>query len=131
MPSAMSAASGPCRANVVESASNTNAAARNRNDICILITAVAPPALVQREYKQIARVLQVIELRRVQMPSSGLHGDVLLSVDRVSDRRAFQWRADVEAPQLLERLVVVRDDPTVLKRGEHDAAGRVGPAGSD
>src|SRR2546430_15743553 len=110
MPSPTSAAAGPCCAPVGESAPNTNAAARNRNDLCIVITArPSCPALVQREYKQVARVLQVIELRRMQMPSPGLHGDVLLSVDRVRDRRAFQWRADVEAPQFLRRLVVVGD----------------------
>ena len=61
----------------------------------------------------------------------GLHGEILLRSDRVGDRRALERRADVEAPQLLERLVVVGDDPAVLQRREHQAAGRVGRARAD
>ena len=48
---------------------------------------------------------------------------ILLRPDRVGHRRALERRADVEAPQFLQRLVVIGDHPAVLQRGEYDAAG--------
>jgi len=72
------------------------------------------PDLIEREDEQVARVLELVEFHRVQMPPAGLHREVLLRVDRVGDRRAFQRCADVEAPELLERLVVVGDESAIL-----------------
>src|SRR5262245_30862371 len=85
--------------------------------------AVAPRS-VQREDEEIARVLQLVELHRMQVPSAGLHRQILLWPDGVGYRRAFERRADVEAPQLLERLVVVGDHPSVLQRAEEHATRR-------
>src|SRR5262245_38862538 len=61
---------------------------------------------VQREHEQVARVLQVIELDRMQVAAAGLHGEVLLRSDRIGHRRTFERRADIEAPELLQGLVV-------------------------
>src|SRR6185369_15682193 len=71
-------------------------------------------ASIQCEHEQIARVLQLVPVHRMQMPSAGLHGEILLRADRVSDRRTFERRADVEAPEFFERFVVVGDHPAVL-----------------
>ena len=65
------------------------------------------------------------------MAAAGLHRQVLLRPDRIGHRRALERRAHVEAPQLLERLVVVGHHPAVLQRGEHQAARRRRRARSD
>src|SRR3954471_16835881 len=57
------------------------------------------------------------------MTSTGLHCKVLLRPDRVSDRRSFQRCADVETPQLFQRLIVIGNDPAILQRSEDNAAG--------
>src|SRR4030095_11182277 len=73
-----------------------------------------PPATsVQREHKQIARILEAVELHRMQVSAAGLHREVLLRPDRIGDRRSLQRGPDVEAPEFLERVVVIRDDPAV------------------
>jgi hypothetical protein len=79
--------------------------------------------LIQREHEQVARVREIIVLDRVQVPAARLHGEKLLGPDRVGHRRALERRAEIETPQLLERLVVVGDDLAVLCRSEHDPAG--------
>src|SRR2546426_3849499 len=81
---------------------------------------------VQREDEQVARILEVIELHRVEVTSARLHGEILLRPDRVSDRRPLEGRTQIEAPQLLQLLVVIGDDPAVLQRREYEAAGRDG-----
>ncbi len=78
---------------------------------------------IQREHEQVARVLQPVVLHRMQVAAAGLHGEILLGPDRVGDGRALERSADVEAPELLQRLVVVSDHPAVLQRGEHHTAG--------
>ena len=65
------------------------------------------------------------------MPAAGLHCDVLLCSDHVRDRRALQRGAYVEAPQFLERVVVIRNHPAVLQGCEDQAACCVRGAGSD
>src|SRR6516225_6607596 len=65
------------------------------------------------------------------MAPAALHGDILLRPDGVSDGRALEWRADIEAPKLLELVVVIGDHPAVLKGREHKAAGGCGDAGAD
>src|SRR2546428_13183385 len=67
----------------------------------------------------------------MQVAPTGLNGEILFRPYCVRDRGAFERRADVEAPQLLERLVVVGDNPAVLQSGEHHAAGRVCRAGTN
>src|SRR5207253_10468158 len=94
-------------------------------------SATAIALLVQREDEQVARVLELVPVHRVEMPAAGLHREEFLRADRVDDRRALERRADVEAPELLERLVVVGHDPAVLQRGEDQAAGGRGRARAD
>ena len=95
--------------------------------LCFLCLFVADLfSSVQRENKHITRVLQVIKFHRMQVPATGLHGEVLLGSDRVRDRRAFQRSAHVKAPQLLERLIVVSNDPAILQCREQHASGGVG-----
>jgi hypothetical protein len=67
----------------------------------------------------------------MQVPAAGLHREILLGPDRVGHRRALERRAEIEAPQLLERLILIGDDPAVLRGGEHDPAGRDQRAGAD
>ena len=67
----------------------------------------------------------------MQVAPAGLHGEILLRPDGVGHRRALERRADVEAPELFERFVVVGDHPAILQRREYQAAGRVGRARSD
>src|SRR5262245_14664104 len=78
---------------------------------------------VQREHEHVARVLELIEFDRMQMAAAGLHREILLGPDCVSHRRALERRAEIEAPQLFELLVVIGHEPAILQRGEHDAAG--------
>src|SRR5262249_21383058 len=63
---------------------------------------------------------------RMQVPSTGLHREILLWSDRISYRSPLQCGADVEAPQFLECLVVISHHPTILKCREHHATRRVG-----
>src|SRR6516162_9157091 len=71
---------------------------------------------IQREDEQVARVLEVVVFHRMQVASARLHGEILLRPDSKYDRRALERRADIEAPQLLQPLVVISDHPAVLKR---------------
>src|SRR5207248_4482192 len=87
--------------------------------------------LVQREHEHVARILEAIELHRMQVPAARLHREVLFGPDRVGDGRAFERRADVEAPELLERVVVVGDHPSVLQRGKDETARGVDGAGAN
>src|SRR3954454_14248591 len=57
------------------------------------------------------------------MSSTCLHGQVLLRPNRVCDRGALEWCADVETPQLFQRLIVIGNDPAILQRSEDNAAG--------
>src|SRR6516162_8866263 len=59
----------------------------------------------------------------MQMAAARLHGEILFRPDGISDGRAFERRADVEAPQFLERFVVVSDDPAILQCAEDQPAG--------
>src|SRR5215510_10623767 len=59
----------------------------------------------------------------MQVPAAGLHREVLLRPDRIGHRRALERGADIEAPELLQRLVVIGDHPAVLQRSEDHAAG--------
>src|SRR5438552_217574 len=77
---------------------------------------------VQRKHKQIAGILQIVVFHGMQVPAAGLHREILLGSDRVRHGRAFQCRAQVEPPQFLERLVVIRHHPTILEGGEHHSA---------
>src|SRR5258708_34991478 len=86
---------------------------------------------VQREHVQVARVHQVVVLDRMQVSAAGLHREILLGSDRVGHRRALEWRAEIETPQLLERLVLIGDDPAVLRSGKDDPARRDQRAGAD
>src|SRR5215475_544285 len=79
-------------------------------------------ASIQREYEHVAGIFQLVVFHRMQMAAAGLHGEILLRPDRIGDRRALERGADVEAPELLERLVVIGDHPAVLQRREYDAA---------
>ena len=63
--------------------------------------------LVQCEHEQ-ATVFQVVELHRVQVASAGLHGSALRA-NLEGDRCALERRAEVDAPELFERVVVVGD----------------------
>src|SRR5215467_4717746 len=78
---------------------------------------------VQREDEHVARALELIELDRMQMAAAGLHREILLGPDRVGHRRALERCAEIEPPQLFELLVVIGDEPAILQRSEHDAAG--------
>src|SRR5712671_6447069 len=86
------------------------------------------PSSVQREDEQVARILKVIELHRVEVTSARLHGEILLRPDRVSNRCPLEGRTQIEAPQLLQLLVVIGHDPAVLQRREYEAARRDGRA---
>src|SRR3954466_1282478 len=59
----------------------------------------------------------------MQVTAAGLHREILLGSDRVGHRRALERGADIEAPELLQRFVVIGDYPSVLQRGKHYAAG--------
>src|SRR5229473_1489861 len=83
----------------------------------------SPSSSIQREHEQVARALQFVELDRMQVAAAGLHGEKLLRPDRIGHRRALERRADIEAPELLEGLVVIGDHPAILQRGEDHAAG--------
>src|SRR6267378_595890 len=87
-----------------------------------------PRVSIQREHEQIARRFEIVVLDRVQVATATLHCDILLGTDRIGNGRALERRAEIEAPQLLELFVVIGDDPAVLERGEHEAAGRRGHA---
>src|SRR5262249_59335953 len=65
------------------------------------------------------------------MPTTGLDGKILLRPNRVRHRGTFQWRPDIEAPQFLERLIVVSNDPAVLQRREQHATRCIGGARSN
>src|SRR5262245_15629314 len=69
---------------------------------------------IEREHEQVARGLELVELDRMQVAAARLHREILLGSDRVGHRRALERRADVEAPELLQRLVVVGNHPAVL-----------------
>src|SRR5216683_5816199 len=76
----------------------------------ISVTNLLPTAgsrLIQREHEQVARVREIIVLDRMQVSAAALHREKLLGADRVGHRRALERRAEVEAPQLLQRLVVI------------------------
>src|SRR5262245_61828400 len=74
---------------------------------------------IQREHEQVAGTLQVVVLHRVHVTAAALDGHVLLRPDRIRHGRTFERRADVEAPENFEGLIVVRDEPSVLQRAEH------------
>src|SRR6476661_2878688 len=85
---------------------------------------------LQAEYEQHGRVLgQVLQFRRIGDPAdlvareAGGDSDVLLAVDRISDGMGIDAGADIDAPQLLQRLVVEDDDGAVEQRGHDQAAG--------
>ncbi len=67
----------------------------------------------------------------MQVPAACLHCHVLLRTDHVRHGRAFQRGADVEAPEFLERIVVISHDPTILQRREYQAACRGSDTRSD
>src|SRR5580704_18405158 len=71
--------------------------------------------LIQRKDEQVAGILKVVEFHGMQVPSAGLNRKVLFCSDRISHRRALQRGAQIEPPQFLERIVVIRDHPTVLQ----------------
>src|SRR5262245_5478767 len=77
-----------------------------------------PQKSIQREYEQVARVLQLVELHGMQVAAAGLHRQILLRSDRISNGRALERRAEIEAPELLQCLVVIGDHPAVLQRRE-------------
>src|SRR5580698_5064324 len=77
--------------------------------------------LIQREDKQIAGILQVVEFDRMQVPSAALNCNVLFGSDGVGHRRALQRGPDVETPEFFERFVVIRHQPTVLQGREQQA----------
>src|SRR5215813_5179283 len=58
-------------------------------------------------------------------PRAGEHGDVLLAVDRVGDRRRIDAGPDVDAPELLERGLELAGGR--IKRLEAAGQARVGP----
>src|SRR5260370_31561326 len=62
--------------------------------------------LIQRKHEQIARALQLVVFHGMYVAAAGLHREILLRADRISHRRALERRADIEAPELLERLVL-------------------------
>src|SRR5436305_194122 len=80
------------------------------------------PLSIQREHEQIARVLELVELLRMQVAAAGLHREILFRPDRIRHRRALERRADIETPKLFERLVVICNDPAVLQRREDESA---------
>src|SRR5262245_48093053 len=65
---------------------------------------------IQGEDEQVARVLELVELHRMEVAAAGLHREILLRTDRVGHRRTLERGADVEAPELFQRLIVVGDD---------------------
>src|SRR5882672_12001096 len=79
---------------------------------------------IQRENEEVARRLELVIFHRMNVATARLHGDILLRPDRVGDRRALEWRADVEAPKFLKLFVVIGDHPAVLQCREDDATGR-------
>src|SRR5215469_730719 len=64
------------------------------------------------------------------MPAASLDGEILLRSYRIGYRRTFERSPDVKAPQFLERLIVVSNDPAVLQRGEQHATCCIGGARS-
>ena len=81
------------------------------------------------EHEDHGRVGQMPHLRRARelvlgVPEqAGGNRDILLAVDRIGHRRRIEAGADIDLPQLLERLVVERHDRAVEQRRDHDAAG--------
>src|SRR5215471_14407994 len=65
------------------------------------------------------------------MPTASLDGKILLRSYRIGYRRTLEWSPDIEAPQFLERLIVVSNDPAVLQRREQHATCCIGGAGSN
>src|SRR4029450_211801 len=83
----------------------------------------------QSEHEDHRRIAEVLHLGRTRQlvpgvaEQAGRNGDVLLAVDRIAHRRRVEAGADIDAPELLQRLVVERDDRAVKERRDHDAAG--------
>src|SRR5262249_59695509 len=69
-------------------------------------------------------VAHLAEERRDRERASRHHGDVLLAVDRVRDRRRADARAGHELPQRLARLGVESLEPAVDVAMEHEPTGR-------
>src|SRR5215471_9212694 len=83
---------------------------------------------LQAEYEKHGGRRCVFELWRVRndvlrLPRPHQHGDVLLAVDRICDRRSVDPGADVEAPQLLQRLGIVRREGAIDIADEHQISG--------
>src|SRR5580704_8528986 len=66
---------------------------------------------VQREDEQVARVFEIVVFHRMQVAPARLHSEILFRPDRIGDGRTLERRADIEAPQLLQLLVVISDHP--------------------
>src|SRR6266446_3911446 len=88
------------------------------------------PSSVQCEHEQRRTALEVLKFGRVlqqaQVPrvaAADMNGNVLLAADRVADRRGSHRRADVEAPQRLQLLVVEGGERAVERAGEDEATG--------
>src|SRR5215813_2417306 len=98
----------------------------------------------QSEHVQHMGHRDVLELGRLPHHSGTLarsnqHRDVLLSVDRIGDRRCVDAGADVVAPDLLQCLGIISRERPVEMTGEHQIArgsehariGRIGELGGD
>ena len=70
---------------------------------------------------EFGRALQHTDIPRDA--AADMDGDELLAADRVGHRRRADRGADVEAPERLQRLVVVSGDRAVDDGGEDEAAG--------
>src|SRR6516165_4752088 len=62
--------------------------------------------------------------RIVWLPRTHQDGDILLAVHRIADRRRIDAAADIEAPDFLESLGVVRREGAISFADEHQVAGR-------
>src|SRR6516162_408217 len=94
-----------------------------------LKNAIAFMAASQPEHEDHGRARHILHFRRARQLVPGIaeqarcDGDILLAVDRIGDRRGVEAGAQIEAPELLERLIVECHDGAVEQRRYHDAAG--------
>src|SRR6516164_1648948 len=88
--------------------------------------AIAFMAASQPEHEDHGRARHILHFRRARQLVPGIaeqarcDGDILLAVDRIGDRRGVEAGAQIEAPELLERLIVEGHDGAVKQRRHHD-----------